>query len=155
VGDDTFQSLQQPRRAASGHAPGLRFGDLRVLALLHALLLFAWLPAGFRNRDLREKLAPLRGLGKDDLSQGMMTYDLRRLRLHGLIESIPHSHRYRLTDSGLRLALFYTRVYARILRPGLALSAPLPDSQPSPLRKAFAACDKTIARFCDDQIRAA
>ena len=28
---------------------------------------------------------------------GSMTYDLRRLRLHGLIERVPHSHRYRIT----------------------------------------------------------
>jgi hypothetical protein len=48
-----------------------------------------------------------------------MTYDLRRLRLHGLIERIPSTHRYRLTDFGLRTALFFTRVYARIIRDGL------------------------------------
>ena len=49
-----------------------------------------------------------------------MTYDLRRLRLHGLIERIPHSHRYRVTDAGLRVALFFTKVHSRILRPGLS-----------------------------------
>ena len=32
---------------------------------------------------------------------GQMTYDLRRLRLRGLIERIPHSQRYRLTAEGL------------------------------------------------------
>ena len=49
-----------------------------------------------------------------------MTYDLRRLRLHGLIERIPQSHRYRVTDLGLRVALFFTKVHSRILRPGLS-----------------------------------
>ncbi|WP_300970678.1 hypothetical protein [Thiocapsa sp.] len=49
-----------------------------------------------------------------------MTYDLRRLRLHGLIERIPQSHRYRVTDQGLRVALFFTKVHSRILRPGLS-----------------------------------
>ena len=53
-----------------------------------------------------------------------MTYDLRRLRLHGLIARIPHTQRYRVTREGLRTALFFTRVYARILRPGLARIVP-------------------------------
>jgi hypothetical protein len=53
-----------------------------------------------------------------------MTYDLRRLRLHGFIERIPKSHRYRVTDFGLRAALFFARTYARIIRPGLALVTP-------------------------------
>jgi hypothetical protein len=45
---------------------------------------------------------------------------LRRLRLHGLIERIAASFRYRVTDRGFRVALFFTRVYNRILRPGSA-----------------------------------
>jgi DNA-binding PadR family transcriptional regulator len=35
---------------------------------------------------------------------GQITYDLRRLRLHGLIERIPKTHRYRITAKGLRIA---------------------------------------------------
>ncbi|MFB1490625.1 MAG: hypothetical protein AADX96_12615, partial [Thiocapsa sp. C3-sup] len=60
------------------------------------------------------------GLPLADYSPGRMTYDLRRLRLHGLIERIPQSHRYRVTDQGLRVALFFTKVHSRILRPGLS-----------------------------------
>jgi hypothetical protein len=30
-----------------------------------------------------------------------MTYDLQRLRLHGMIERIPKTHRYRVTQIGL------------------------------------------------------
>jgi hypothetical protein len=29
-----------------------------------------------------------------------MTYDLRRLRLHGLIARLPHTHRYEVTAQG-------------------------------------------------------
>jgi hypothetical protein len=38
-----------------------------------------------------------------------MTYQLQRLRLHGLIERIPKTHRYRLTNFGFRVAVFCTR----------------------------------------------
>jgi len=53
-----------------------------------------------------------------------MTYHLRRLRVHGLIERIPHSHRYRLTSFGLRVALFFTRAYDHLLRPGFGAIMP-------------------------------
>ena len=66
-----------------------------------------------------------------------MTYQLRRLRSHGLIERIPKTHRYRLTDLGFRVALFCTRAYSRILRPGLGLVLPATSSFPSPLRRSF------------------
>jgi hypothetical protein len=60
----------------------------------------------------------------------------RRLRLHGLIARIPHSHRYQVTDAGLHHALFLTRVHDRLIRTGTAqLTDPDPPTR-SPLRSA-------------------
>ena len=78
-----------------------------------------------------------------------MTYQLRRLRLHGLIERIPRTHRYRLTDFGLRVAIFCTRTYARILRPGLGLVLPATSHLPSPLRRSFAKLEKEVNAWVD------
>ncbi|HSW30519.1 MAG TPA: hypothetical protein VLH75_13620 [Longimicrobiales bacterium] len=61
--------------------------------LLSALVVFRLQPYGFTNRDLREHLAPLLGLEPGDITPGRMTHDLRRLRLHGLIERIAGTHR--------------------------------------------------------------
>jgi len=97
---------------------GLRLGDRRAHALLQALLVFRLLPAGFANRDLRGLLTEL--LGRDAISAGQMSYDLRRLRAHRLITRIPHSHRYRLTDTGLHHAMLLNHVHTRLLMPGLA-----------------------------------
>jgi len=78
-----------------------------------------------------------------------MTYQLRRLRLHGLIERIPKSHRYRLTSFGFRVAVFCTRAYARILRPGLGLALPSTSSLPCPLRRTFDKLEKEIASWVE------
>jgi len=121
--------------------PPLRFDQLRTQALLSALVIFRLLPNGFANRDLREHLAPLLGV-PPSAPKSMMTYDLRRLRLHGLIERIAGTHRYQPTDFGLATALLLTRTYTRILRPDLAeLLGPDPPAS-SPLRSAF---DKLLA----------
>ena len=90
--------------------------------------MFCLLPQGFRNRDLRGHLAALLGEDPSHMTQGRMTYHLRRLRLHGLIERIDGTHAYRLTKDGIRIAFFFTRTYARILRPGMASIMPQPPA---------------------------
>jgi len=115
----------------------LRFTDPRVHALLSALLAFRLLPCGFANHELRALLAPLLGLDPDHFTPGQMTYHLRRLRLHGLIERIPDSHRYQVTEFGWRIALFFTRVYSRIIRPGLAQVVPNAPTSNGLLHRTF------------------
>ena len=78
----------------------------------------------------------------DDYNAGQMTYDLRRLRLRGLIERIPHSQRYRLTAEGLCIALAYHRTQARVLGP--VLSATLDGKSTTRLQAAIAAYDREV-----------
>src|SRR6266545_1069705 len=92
----------------------------RTQALLAALVIFRLLPHGFRNRDLRAHLAPLLATPAETMTAGQLSYDLRRLRHHGLTERVPGTHRYTVTDHGLHLALFLTRNHTRVLRPGLS-----------------------------------
>lgn len=120
-GADALAAITDPATTPTGQrVPGLRFTDPRAQALLSALCVFRLLPRGFTNRDLRHHLAPQLGLPPEHMTSGQITYDLRRLRTHGLIERIPRSHRYRVTDAGLRHALFLTRAHTRLLRTGLA-----------------------------------
>jgi hypothetical protein len=147
VGEDVFRQVTQPREVDGQRASALRYGEATVLALLSALLVFRLLPRGFSSRELREHLAPLLGEEPSALTQGRMTYQLRRLRLHGLIVRQAGTHRYGVTDQGLRIALFWTRSYARVVRPGLSqvMAADLPDDPP--LRRAFAQLEGTMDQY--------
>ena len=145
LAEETFQQLNRPRIVDDQRVSALRFADPMVQAVWNALLVFDLLPAGFSNRELRINLASLLGQSAESFTQGRMTYQLRRLRLHGLIERIPKSHRYRLTSFGFRVAVFCTRAYARILRPGLGLALPSTSSLPCPLRRTFDKLEKEIA----------
>jgi hypothetical protein len=124
LGEEAFQQVNQPQSVSGQRVAGLRFSDPRVQALFSALVAFRLLPQGFAIHQLRALLAPLLGLSPDQFTQGQMTYHLRRLRLHGLIQRIPQTHRYQVTDFGWRVAFFFTRLYARVLRPGLAQIVP-------------------------------
>jgi hypothetical protein len=103
----------------------------RTQALLPAICVFRLLPRGFTSRDLRHHLAPLPGTTADAMTSGQLSYDLRRLRYHGFIQRTPRTHRYQVTSTGLRNALFLTRACSRLLHGGLAeIAGPLP-TQPS------------------------
>ena len=141
-GAEVFAAVNDPVITPNGtRAPGLRFADTRAQALLHALLVFRLLPNGFANRDMRGLLTELLGHPPGQISTGQMTYDLRRLRVHGLITRVPHTHRYQVTDTGLHHALFLTRAHDRLLRTGLAH---LTDPGPTPLRAASRAYHTAI-----------
>jgi hypothetical protein len=110
LGEDALVRITRPVTVGAERAAALRFPDARVIALLNAIVLFCLLPRGFSHRDLRTYVAPLLGKTPEQISAGSMTYDLRRLRLHGLISRIPKSHRYKPTAFGLRAAMFLSRL---------------------------------------------
>jgi hypothetical protein len=120
IGEEVFNRVAKPAIVDGQRVPALRFGDDRAHALLAAIAVARLQPDGFANRDLRAHLAPLLGIDPDQLTTGQMSYDLRRLRLHGLIQRFPGTHRYHPTPLGWRVAVFFTHAYNRFLRTGLA-----------------------------------
>ncbi len=142
-GENAFRAVADPIMVNHQRASALPFDSARTQALLSALVVFHLLPHGFRNTDLRALLAPLLGLDPSLMTQGRMSYDLRRLRLHGLIERLPGTHRYTVTHRGFQLAVFLTRVHNRLIRPGLADVLAEHESA-SPLRREFHHLDTAI-----------
>ncbi|MGH8498349.1 MAG: hypothetical protein ACRERV_06015 [Methylococcales bacterium] len=128
-------------------ASALSFGDPRSLVLMQALCWFQLLFEGFRNGDLRNLVAPLSNQDPATLKPGRLTYDLRRLRLHGLIERQPRCNRYRVTAEGIRISLFYIRAQERFFRVGLAIdSRSTPGRATRTLVQAGKAIDKLIEK---------
>lgn len=150
LGEAALRQVTEPVVVEEQRAAGLRYGQPRVQALMSALLGFALQVRGFTHGELRERLAPLLGLTPQSLPAGRMTYDLRRLRLHGLIKRQPKSHRYQLTKRGLCTALFFTRTYARMLRAGAAQIFPDDWKNATPLRRAFDDLLHSIDTFVAD-----
>jgi DNA-binding HxlR family transcriptional regulator len=131
-------------------ASALRFADSKVQALWNALLVFRLLPKGFSNAQLRMHLAELLGKTPSQITPGAMTYQLRRLRLHGLIQRIPKTHRYQVTDLGFRAGLFFSKVYSRILRPGIAFVLPDIAAIDSKLRCAFRSVNLEVENWIEN-----
>ena len=96
---------------------------------------------GITNKSLR---ALMTGLLHAPYTPGQMTYDLRRLRLTGLIRRIEHTNRYALTPDGIKVAIFYTKLHNRLLRPLLAADQP---QAPAELRAALRTIDQHIEQL--------
>jgi hypothetical protein len=150
IGADLFDRLQQPYAREGRRTGALRFGDPRAMALASALCLTLHAVTGVTNRSLRAHVAGLLG---SSYSTNQMSYDLGRLRLHGLIRRLDHRHRYVLTRDGRRFAVFYTKLANRVVTP--LFTADQPNS-PAPLRQALVTIDRaTGAYMADAGLRAA
>jgi hypothetical protein len=134
-----FERIAHPSADADGRrTPALRFGDPRVMALAGALTTTLLAATGITNKSLR---ALMTGLTHAPYTPGQATYDLRRLRLAGIITRIEHANRYVLTPDGIKVAVFYTKLHNRLLRPLLAADQP---QAPPRLRAALRAIDQHV-----------
>jgi hypothetical protein len=152
IGDQLFQQITQPQTVGGQLASALKFGDPRAMALFQVLCLFCLLPGGFQNAMIRQWMARLLDVPVESFTTGKMTYDLRRLRLHGLIQRIPHSHRYEVTPEGIKVCLFFTKVHARVFRSGLAQIA---DGLPEGSNRQITAAMNNLDKAIDKHLQAA
>src|SRR5262249_17573024 len=124
-----FERIAHPSVDAEGRrTPALRFGDPRVMALAGALCHTLLAATGFTNKNLRVLMTGL--LGSTAYTPGQMTYDLRRPRLNGPTRRPPHTNPYVPPADGIRIAVFYTKIYNRLLAPLTAANHPQPPPSP-------------------------
>ena len=138
IGSALFERIHLPYDREGQRTGALRFGDTRVMALAGALCHQLHAVAGFTNKTLRALVAAHLG---HDYSQRRMSYDLRRLRLHGLIKRLPRSNTYVLTPDGIRVAVFYTKLQNRLLRPLLEADKP---PAPTQVRRALTTLEHAV-----------
>ena len=136
-----FERVVHPTLVEGRRAPALRFGDPRVMALTGALCASLLAVTGITNRSLRARVAELLGVA---YTTAQMSYDLRRLRMKGLIARLPGTNSYTLTPDGQRIAIFYTKLHDRLLRP---LTAADQIPAPLPLRQALRTIDTYVSDY--------
>jgi hypothetical protein len=149
LSQESMERVVQPTVSSDGQrAPGLRFGQPRVMALLAALTSFVCATCGVTHRLLRQHVTDLLGVGLEAYTANQMTYDLRRLCRKGILWRVPGTHRYVLTPYGRKVALFFTRLHARVFRPGFA-ALDLSNPIPGPLAEALKQVDHEIDLLID------
>jgi hypothetical protein len=141
IGSALFERIHQPYTREGQRTGAFRFGDTRAMALTGALCCVVHAVSGFTNKSLRGLVA---GLLDAHYTPNQMSYDLRRLRLHGLITRIGGTNTYTLTDQGIRVAVFYTKLRDRLLGPLLEADKP---PAPAELRRALATIERVTNEY--------
>ncbi len=140
----TLETVVLPSERDGLRAPGLRFGDPRVMALLAALAALCHVTGGLTNAGLCRLMAGL--LGRD-YSTRQATYDLRRLRRKGLIQRLQGRNVYQVTPYGRGIACFLTKVASRVVVPVLTeleLAGRPHAPAPRPLIRAWRAYEQEV-----------
>ena len=149
----SIQRVVQPTVHQDGQkAPGLRFGDPRVMALFLALTLFQHLVDGFHNRDLRRHVAALLGVSLEGYSVSQMSYDLRRLRRKGLIYRREGTRRWFATPYGWKVARLFSRLEARVFRPALVAFGQDRHGLPPTLSAALERVDRQLDTLIENAV---
>ena len=103
---DIFDQVGKPTTWHGRRVRAIRIGDKKDVELLQAIARGEFAINGFRNRDLRRTLEPASmnaSKAEQQRASARVSRKLRLLRAHGLIQKIPKSHLYRLTQRGLLL----------------------------------------------------
>jgi hypothetical protein len=100
-------------------------------------------------------LAQALGLPEAELKPGRLSYELRRLRLHGIIERIAKSHRYRLTRKACARPSSTAECTSACCAPGAVLQGGPPVAEPPHLLKAkLAQLEALIDAYTEEQLAA-
>jgi hypothetical protein len=142
-----LQRLAKPTITATGkRIPGLKLDNPRQLALMHALVRFAQIPAAntFSTGEIYPHVAAALGSTPHQYDLASLRYDLSKLRAKGLVERLPRSRRYRLPAAGYSMSLIFLKLFERVYAPlTAALLGPvradqtLPDRKRSPLDRLY------------------
>jgi hypothetical protein len=124
-----LEQLRQPSISASGRRiPGLHIDDPRLLAVLQAILCFAYLVGKgcFRTKDLLVDVR--KALCNPNYTLSQLRYDLSKLRGKGLVARSPGTQAYQLSNEGYRIGFFYLKLYLKMYAP---LTAAICDPVPA------------------------
>jgi hypothetical protein len=151
---DVLARLAKPLVQGKTKVAGIKLENTRLMRLLELLLQGAG--GHFRKwttAQVHRAVLDAYNLKPKDYTLTQLRYDLRKLRLHGLIERVPKSYAYHFTSKGSKLTILLVQLRKRIYGPlafGLFRTRPNPEFIPdSRFEKAYLkvekAMDETIA----------
>ena len=146
---DVLARLAKPVIQGQTKVAGIKLENTRLMRLLETLLQGA---AGHLRRwtaaRLHQAIVDAYDLQPKDYTLNQLRYDLRKLRLHGLIERAPKTYAYRFTAKGAKLSILLVQLRRRLYGPlafGLFRRRPDPEFLPnSRFEKAFLKVEKAM-----------
>jgi hypothetical protein len=143
-----LQRVALPVAVGTAKYPGIKIHDTRMIRLMEVLLHAGTLVSGWRTRQIHNAILTTYQIGEDRYGRNQLSYDLRKLKAHGLLARDGKRYAYRLTDKRAKVAILFIFFHEQLCGP-LANSlfhhqpaaAPRPNSK---LETAFHKADHSI-----------
>ena len=146
---DVLARLAKPILQGKTKVAGIKLENTRLMRLLELLLQGAG--GHFRKwttAQLHAAILDAYHLKPKGYTLNQLRYDVRKLRLHGLIERVPKSYAYRFTPKGTKLSILLVQLRKRIYGPlgfGLFRTRPNPEFMPdSRFERAYLKVEKAM-----------
>jgi hypothetical protein len=97
--------------------PGIKIHDTRVIRLMEVLLHAGTHVGGWTAKEIHEAVLTTFGLSARCYRLNQLSYDLRKLKAHGLLERDGSRYAYRLTTKGVEVALLFLFFHKRLCGP--------------------------------------
>lgn len=120
IGSDLLEQLPQPAQLGQTRVGGLDLNQVRLRRAIQATLTLAVCPRGFTTSEVVAKVRQIAGPSGQAYGPRQAAYDLKKLRAKGLAERIGHSHRYALTEVGIRALTALLVLREKVIQPLLA-----------------------------------
>lgn len=148
-----LQRIALPISKGSVRYPGIKIQETRVIRLLEVLLHGGTHVGGWTAKQIHEAVLTTFALSERRYRLNQLSYDLRKLKGHGLLERDGARYAYRLTTKGVQVALLFLFFHKRLCGP-LANSRfhhqPDPKYRPdSRLEAAYYRADAAIQKVVD------
>jgi hypothetical protein len=118
ISDGSLEDLPKPSRVGQTRVGGVDINQLRIRAVMAAVLSLACAPQGFSASQLAAKVRPI--LGSDDYQPRQAAYDLKKLRGKDWVSKVGGSRRYQATAQGLKAMAAVVTLLDKVIKPLLA-----------------------------------
>ena len=112
-----LQRIALPITRGSVRYPGIKIHDTRVICLMEVLLHAGTHVGGWTAKEIHEAVLTTFGLSATRYRLNQLSYDLRKLKGHGLLERDGSRYAYRLTTEGVEVALLFLFFHKRLCGP--------------------------------------
>jgi hypothetical protein len=148
-----LQRIALPITIGSVRYPGIKIHDTRIIRLLEVLLHSGTHVGGWTAKEVHQAVLTTFHLSASGYRLNQLSYDLRKLKGHALLERDGSRYAYRLTTKGVEVAMLFLFFHKRLCGP-LANSRfhhkPDPKHRPnSQLEAAYHRADKAIEKIVD------
>jgi hypothetical protein len=148
-----LQRIALPVTRGTAKVPGIKIHDARMIRLMEVLLHAGTRLSGWSAQQIHAAVLTTFHLTPKQYAPNQLSYDLRKIKAHGLLERDGRRYAYRLTEKGVQVALLFLFFHKQLCGP-LANSRfhHKPDHKQKPdskLETAYYKADAAIQQVID------